>query len=104
MGCEQGRNGKERNESKPVGFNQASAQVLGDKPYGLKRQQFGLFGSWGENGAEGRGAPWPQLCCWNMAAGYKGFPRHVPLSAQMFGVCAGQQNALVLNFTLARAV
>lgn len=40
---------RERNEFKPVIFNQGSAQVLGVKVYGLKRQWFGLVGNWGEN-------------------------------------------------------
>lgn len=41
VGCEQGRTGKENknNEFKPVGFNQASAWVLGDKLYGLKKKK-----------------------------------------------------------------
>lgn len=34
-----------RNKFKPVRFNQASAQVLGDKLCGLKREQFRL-GNW----------------------------------------------------------
>lgn len=40
VGCEQGHilAKRERNEFKPVVFNQGSAQVLGVKVYGLKRQ------------------------------------------------------------------
>lgn len=39
VGCDQGRTGKEneKNDFKPVGFNQASARVLGDKPVWFKK-------------------------------------------------------------------
>lgn len=52
-----------RNEFKPVGFNQASARVLGDKLYGLKRQQLET----GRKLRSGCGAPSPQPCCRSVA-------------------------------------
>lgn len=97
MGCEQGRTGKERNEFKPVAFNQASARVLGDKLDALKRQQFGLFGSWGENGGEGRRAPLPQLCCSNVAPRYEGFPTTFPSLPKCLGFVQGSK-ALCFEF------
>lgn len=72
---------RDRSEFKPVGFNQTSVWVLGEKLYIWKRQQFGLAG---ENCALEYMA-----CCYHCkgtAPEYRGFPHCVPFPAKSLGI------------------
>lgn len=72
---------RDRSEFKPVGFNQTSVWVLGEKLYIWKGQQFGLAG---ENCALEYMA-----CCYHCkgtAPEYRGFPHCVPSPAKSLGI------------------
>lgn len=102
MGCEQGHTDKETDGFKTVGFNWARAQVLGNKPYGLKSGSSLDLLETGENCVQRCGTLLPSLqaCCRSTAPRYKGFPCHALPSGQMFGdfacqFAAGQQSGVV---------